>query len=75
MTALGPSTQDACSRESLRCLRCSSRRMHRSGREPYRVECESCGSHYYVVMQLIPVDHSDKRASSEEDVGGSTRAT
>lgn len=60
-------------RESLRCLRCSSREMHRSGREPYRVICSGCGSNYFLVMQLTPVEPAD--ASLEADVGGSARAT
>lgn len=43
-------------RESLRCLRCKSRDMHRSGREAYRVVCAACGANYFAVMQLIPVE-------------------
>jgi len=27
-----------------------------SGKEPYRFECGGCGQHYFVVMQLTPVD-------------------
>src|SRR5688572_2870340 len=70
MTALS-----APERECLRCLRCSSRDMHRSGREPYRVICGGCGSHYHVVMQLVSVDPAGARASSEANVGDGLRAT
>jgi len=41
---------------SLRCLRCRSLNLVRSGREPYRFECQDCKQHYFVVMQLVPVD-------------------
>lgn len=76
MTTLAPH-EISGPRESLRCLRCSSRNMHRSGREPYRVICGDCGSHYHVVMQLIPVEPSGARPESslEADVGSSTRTT
>lgn len=64
------------SRESLRCLRCSSRDMHRSGREPYRVICSGCGANFFLVMQLVPVEPSDaERVKPEADAGGSVRAT
>jgi hypothetical protein len=52
--------------ESLRCLRCSSRDMHRSGREPYRIICAKCGANYFAVMQLVPVPPGDRPESPVE---------
>jgi len=45
---------------TLRCLRCSSFNLERSGKEPYRYECTECGQHYFVVMQLVPVAPPDR---------------
>ncbi len=44
----------------LRCLRCSSTDLARSGREPHRHICQSCGQHYFLVLQMVPVP-SDNR--------------
>lgn len=44
----------------LRCLRCSSLDIVRSGKEPYRHECVGCGQHYIVVLQLVPVAAPDR---------------
>jgi hypothetical protein len=41
--------------DALRCLRCRSFNLVRSGKEVYRHECLDCGQHYFVVMQLVPV--------------------
>jgi hypothetical protein len=42
---------------ALRCLRCRSLNLTRSGKEAYRHECLDCGQHYFIVMQLVPVDN------------------
>jgi hypothetical protein len=41
----------------MRCLRCKNT-LERSGKEPYRYICSSCGQHYFLEMQLIPVEAS-----------------
>lgn len=39
----------------MRCLRCKSVLEH-SGMEPYRYICTGCEQHYFVVVQLKPVE-------------------
>lgn len=45
----------------LRCARCNGH-LESSGREPFRFVCPSCGQHYFVVLQMVPV--SDSRAEN-----------
>src|SRR6185369_16378200 len=53
---------------SLRCLRCRSLNLARTGKEPYRHECLDCGQHYFVVMQLVPVPTPSKSPLLESPV-------
>lgn len=57
----------------LRCLRCKGTNLGRSGKEVYRRECLDCGQHYFLVMQLQPVDPIDtpllETASAKSDQG------
>lgn len=39
----------------MRCLRCKGR-LERSGKEPHRHICSDCGQHYFLQMQLVPVE-------------------
>jgi phage FluMu protein Com len=48
----------------MRCLRCKSM-LDRSGREPYRYECPNCKQHYFLVMQLVPVDPEEDHLLEE----------
>lgn len=61
---------------ALRCLRCRSFNLARTGKEPYRHECLDCGQHYFVVMQLVPVPAPSKFPLLESPVaeqGSGTR--
>jgi hypothetical protein len=66
---------------SLRCTRCSSLNLERSGKEPYRFECKDCGQHHFIVMQLVPVPTPNKRtlepllAESDQGTAGSRRVS
>jgi len=47
-----PTTDD---RSQIKCLRCKDR-LEPSGMEPYRHICVACGQHYFVVVQITPVE-------------------
>lgn len=60
---------------NLACLRCKDRsRLQRTGREPYRLECPTCGQNYFVVMQLIPVPSDDRPMLGEPSAESSPRS-
>lgn len=62
-------------RTVLRCLRCKGKNLVRSGKEPYRFICEECGQHYFIVMQLQPVDPPAQTPLLESDAGHGTGTT
>lgn len=45
----------------MRCLRCKNT-LERSGKEPFRHVCSNpdCGQHYFLQMQLVPVEAPDE---------------
>jgi hypothetical protein len=50
----------------MRCLRCKST-LERSGKEPYRYICSDCGQHYFLQMQLVPVEAPHRTPLLEQD--------
>lgn len=56
------------SRRLMRCLRCKSTNLMKSGREPYRFVCDDCGQNFHAVMQLVPVEPDDRVPLLEANV-------
>jgi Zn finger protein HypA/HybF involved in hydrogenase expression len=46
------------------CLRCRGI-LEQSGREPYRFICPECKQHYFLIMQLVPVESESVKSESE----------
>lgn len=69
------SEEDGKSQGTLRCTRCSSLNLVRSGKEVYRHECLDCGQHYFVVMQLVPVPTPDRTPLLESPVAEPSERT
>jgi hypothetical protein len=60
--------------DCLRCLRCKSLKVEPTGFDATIFVCPSCGQHYRMLMQMIPVD-SPKLALEADLVGSSEGAS